>query len=66
MNLRRAAGTGKTYLLAGMCVAACSQKRRARLATAAALVNELVETRQRLQLSSLLARWKHYDLIAVD
>jgi len=37
------AGRGKTHLLTGLCVAACRQKRRVRFATAAALVNELVE-----------------------
>jgi DNA replication protein DnaC len=39
-------GTGKTHLLTGLCVAACRQKRRVRFATAAALVNELVEAKQ--------------------
>jgi len=43
-------GTGKTHLLTGLCVAACRQKRRVRFATAAALVNELVEAKQQLQL----------------
>jgi DNA replication protein DnaC len=38
-------GTGKTHLLTGLCVAACRQKRRVRFATAAALVNELVEAK---------------------
>ena len=56
MNLRGAAGTGNTYLLTGLCVAACRQKRRVRFATAAALVNELVEGRQQLQLRRVLAR----------
>jgi DNA replication protein DnaC len=38
-------GTGKTHLLSGLCVAACRQKRRVRFATAASLVNELVEAK---------------------
>jgi DNA replication protein DnaC len=38
-------GTGKTHLLTGLWVAACRQKRRVRFATAAALVNELVEAK---------------------
>jgi DNA replication protein DnaC len=59
-------GTGKTHLLTGLCVAACRQKRRVRFATAAALVNELVEAKQQLQLRRVLARWDRYDLIAID
>jgi DNA replication protein DnaC len=39
-------GTGKTPLATGLCLAACRQKRRARFITAAALVNELIETKQ--------------------
>lgn len=49
-------GTGKTHLLTGLCVAACRQKRRVRFTTAAALVNELVEAQQQLQLRRALAR----------
>jgi DNA replication protein DnaC len=59
-------GTGKTHLLTGLCVAACRQKRRVRFATAAALVNELVEAKQQLQLRRVLSRWDRYDLIAID
>jgi len=59
-------GTGKTHLLSGLCVAACRQKRRVRFATAAGLVNELVEAKQQLQLRRVLARWERYDLIAID
>src|SRR5579863_5902986 len=59
-------GTGKTHLLTGLCIAACRQKRRVRFATAAALVNELVEAKQQLQLRRVLARWERYDLIAID
>jgi len=59
-------GTGKTHLLTALCVAACQQKRRVRFATAAALVNELVEAKQQLLLRRTLARWERYDLIAID
>lgn len=59
-------GTGKTHLMTGLCVAACRQKRRVRFTTAAALVNELVEAKQQLQLSRTLARWSRYELIAID
>ena len=59
-------GTGKTHLLSGPCVAACRQKRRVRFATAAALVNELVEAKHNLQLRRVLARWSRYELLAID
>lgn len=59
-------GTGKTHLLTGLCVAACRQKRRVRFATAAGLVNELVEAKHQLQLQRVLARWSRYELLAID
>src|SRR5207245_264830 len=59
-------GTGKTHLLTALCVAACRQKRRVRFATAAALVNELVEAKHQSTLRRALARWERYDLIAID
>jgi DNA replication protein DnaC len=59
-------GTGKTHRLTALCIAACRQKRRVRFATAAALVNELVEAKHQLQLRRVLARWACYDLIAID
>ena len=49
-------GTGKTHLATGLCVAACRQKKRVRFATAAALVNELVEAKHQLQLRRVLAK----------
>ena len=59
-------GTGKTHLLSGLCIAACKQKRRVRFATAASLVNELVEAKHQLQLRRVLTRWSRYELIAID
>ena len=59
-------GTGKTHLATGFCVAACRQKRRVRFATAAALVNELVEAQHHNQLGRVLSRWSRYELIALD
>jgi DNA replication protein DnaC len=59
-------GTGKTHLATGLCVAACRQKRRVRFATAAALVNELVEAQHHNQLGRVLSRWSRYELIALD
>ena len=37
------AGTGKTHLATGLCVAACRQRRRVRFTTATGLINELAE-----------------------
>jgi DNA replication protein DnaC len=59
-------GTGKTHLATGLCVAACRQKKRVRFATAAALVNELVEAKNQNQLRRALARWLRYQVIAID
>jgi DNA replication protein DnaC len=59
-------GTGKTHLLTGLAVAACQQKHRVRFATAAGLINEMVEAKHQLQLGRALARWARYDLIALD
>lgn len=59
-------GTGKTHLATGLCVAACRQKKRVRFATAAALVNDLVEAQHHNQLGRVLSRWSRYDLIALD
>ena len=59
-------GTGKTHLLTGLAVAACRQKRRVRFATAAGLINEMVEAKHQLQLGRALSRWARYDLIALD
>jgi len=59
-------GTGKTHLATGLCLAACRQKRRVRFVTAAALVNELVEAKQNLQVKRMMTRWQKYELIAID
>src|ERR1700745_679862 len=59
-------GTGKTHLMTGLAIAACRQKRRVRFASAAGLVNELVEAKHQLQLGRALSRWARYDLIALD
>jgi DNA replication protein DnaC len=59
-------GTGKSHLASGLCLAACRQKRRVRFATAAALVNELVEAKQNNQVRRLMSRWQRYELIALD
>jgi DNA replication protein DnaC len=60
------AGTGKTHLATGLCVAACRQRRRVRFTTATALINELAEAAHANQLSRALARWERLDLICID
>lgn len=52
------AGTGKTHLATGLCVAACRQRRRVRFTTATALINELAEAAHANQLSRALGRWE--------
>ena len=60
------AGTGKTPLASGLCVAGCEQRRRVRFTTATALVNELVEARAANTLSRALGRWERIELIGID
>ena len=60
------AGTGKTHLATGLCVAACRQRRRVRFTTATALINELAEAAHANQLSRALGRWERLDLICID
>ena len=60
------AGTGKTHLATGLCVAACRQRRQVRFTTATGLINELAEAAHANQLSRALARWERLDLICID
>lgn len=60
------AGTGKTHLAVGLGVAACRQRRRVRFATAAQLVNELIEAKNKSELNRVTNRWTRYDLIVID
>src|SRR3954453_3956778 len=60
------AGTGKTHLATGLCVAACRQRRRGRFTTPAGLGNELAEAAHANQLSRALGRWERLDLICID
>lgn len=60
------AGTGKTHLATGLCVAACRQRRRVRFTTATAMINELAEAAHANQLSRALGRWERLDLICID
>lgn len=59
-------GTGKSHLLIALGLAACEQGRRVRYATAAQLVNELVEAADDRRLSRIVARYGRIDLLCLD
>jgi DNA replication protein DnaC len=59
-------GTGKTHLATGLGVAACRQRKRVRFTTAAEMVTELIEARNKLELTRVRNRWTRYDLIIID
>ncbi len=59
-------GTGKTHLATALAVAACQQRKRVRFTTAAELVNELVEAREKNEVSRAVGRWMRYELIVLD
>jgi DNA replication protein DnaC len=59
-------GTGKTHLATGLAVAACRQRKRVRFTTAAQLVNELGEAKNRSELNRVTSRWTRYELIVID
>jgi DNA replication protein DnaC len=59
-------GTGKTHLATALAVAACQQRRRVRFATAAELVNELNEARQKNEVSRAVNRWSRFELMVLD
>lgn len=59
-------GTGKTHLATGLAVAACRQRKRVRFTTAAQLVNELGEAKNRSELNRVTQRWTRYELIVID
>lgn len=60
------AGTGKTHLATGLAVEACRQRKRVRFTTAAELVNELIEGKNRSELNRVRNRWLRYQLIVID
>ena len=59
-------GTGKTHLLIGIGMAACERGLRVRYATAAALVNELVEAEDERGLSKVVGKYGRLDLLCLD
>jgi DNA replication protein DnaC len=59
-------GTGKTHLAIGLAVAACRQRKRVRFITAAALINDLMEAKNKGELNRITNRWTRYELIVID
>ena len=59
-------GTGKTHLASGLGVEACRQRKRVRFTTAAELVNELIEAKNKNELNRITGRWMRYELIVID
>src|SRR2546426_8546671 len=59
-------GTGKTHMATGLAIAACRQRKRVRFTTAAQLVNELTEAKNKSELNRVTNRWMRYELIVID
>ena len=59
-------GTGKTHLATGLAIAACRQRKRVKFTTAAQLVNELSEAKNKSELNRVTNRWMRYELIVID
>ncbi len=59
-------GTGKTHLSIALGTAACRQGKRVRFATAAGLINELIEAQAQLRLSKLETALLKLDLLILD
>jgi len=59
-------GTGKTHLSTALALAACQQRRRVRFATAAELINELNEAREKHEVNRVVNRWTRYELLVLD
>ena len=59
-------GSGKTHLAIGLAVAACRQRKRVRFTTAAALINDLTEAKDKSELNRITGRWTRYELIVID
>lgn len=59
-------GTGKTHVAIALGLAACCQGKRVRFATAAGLINELIEAQAQLRLSKLETALLKLDLLILD
>ena len=59
-------GTGKTHLATALAIRACTQGRRVRFTTLAALANELQEAESRRELNRVVARYARIELVVLD
>ncbi len=59
-------GTGKTHLATALGIRACSQGRRVRFTTLAALANELQEAESRRELNRVVQRYARIELLILD
>jgi DNA replication protein DnaC len=59
-------GTGKTHAMIGLGLAACQRGVKTRFATAAGIVNELIEARDEKRLLRLQKTLAGYELLVVD
>ena len=59
-------GTGKTHAALALGIEACQQGYRVKFTTAAALVNQLVETREQRNLKSLMRKLRGVNLLILD
>ena len=59
-------GTGKTHLATALGITACSQGRRVRFTTLAALANELQEAESRRELNRVVQRYARIELLILD
>jgi DNA replication protein DnaC len=59
-------GRGKTHLATALGIEACRRDHRVRFITGYALANELIEARGEKELSRLIGRYAHLDLLILD
>ena len=59
-------GTGKSHLAISLGISACRQGKRVRFATAAGLINDLLEAQAQFKLGKLEASLARYDVIVLD
>ena len=59
-------GTGKTHLATALGICACTQGRRVRFTTLAALANELQEAESRRELNRVVQRYARIELLILD
>lgn len=59
-------GTGKTHVATSLAYEACKAGKRVRFTTICSLVNELIESRQGIDLKRVLEKFSRYELLVID